>query len=123
MRRLAGLLDRPSKTVREDDKRPGSLAVDQRLEHNIVAAMRFRCPVPRPVKRNEGAVLVSRRELAALVDKHVVRRPMRRERRYRRLLLRAGTHGLSSIATIFRRQDELLLDIIVIAFRPAKIGA
>jgi hypothetical protein len=104
-------------------KRPGGFAVDQRLEHHIVAALRFRRPVPGPVKRNEGTIFVGGRKLTALIDQHGVGRPMRRERCYWRLLLRADAHGLSAIATIFRGQHELVLDVIVVAFRPAEIGA
>src|SRR5580700_11632848 len=114
MCRLTGLFDRSSETVREDHKRLGSLAVSQWLEHHVVAPLRFRCAVPGTVKCNEGTVFIGGRELVALVDQHGVRRPMRRERRYRRLLLRADAHGLSSIAAIFRGEDQLLLGIIVI---------
>ena len=48
---------------------------------------------------------------------------MRREGRYRCSLLRADAHGLSAIAAIFRGEDELFLDIVVVAFLPAEIGA
>src|SRR6266404_4822428 len=123
MCRLAWLLDRSSETVREDHKRSGGLAVDQRLEHHIEAALRLRRPVPGPVKRNEGTIFVGGRKLAALVDLHGVGRPMRRERRYWRLVLRTDADGLSPIATVFRGEDQLFLDIVVIAFRPAEIGA
>src|ERR1700757_192231 len=123
MCRLARLLDRSSETVREHDKGPGSLAVGQWLEHDIVAPLRFRRTVPGSMECNEGAVFIGRWELVTLIDQHVVGRPMGREGRYRPLLLRADAHGLSAIATIFRGEDELFLDVIVIAFRPAEIAA
>src|SRR5262249_32632931 len=79
--------------------------------------------VPGPVKRNESAVFVGGREFAALVDQHVVGRPMSGKCRYRCLLLGADAHSLSTIAAVFRGENQLLLDIVVIAFRPTKIGA
>src|SRR5689334_5915519 len=111
MCRLAGLFDRSGETVCEDHKRPGGLAVCHRLEHHIIAALRFRRPVPGSMERDEGAAFVGGRELIALIDEHVVGRPMRRERRYRRDLLRADTDRLSTIATVFRGEDELFLNI------------
>src|SRR5260370_31823622 len=48
---------------------------------------------------------------------------MGRERRDRCFLLRADADSLSSIATVFRGEDQLLLGIIVIAFRPAEVAA
>src|SRR6516165_11977165 len=118
--RLAWLLDRPGETVRENHKRPGGLAVGQRLEHHVVAPLRFRGAVPGPVERNEGAVFIGGRKLAAFVNQHIVGRPMGRESRDRCFFLRADTHSLPSITTVFRGEDELFPDIIVIAFRPTE---
>jgi hypothetical protein len=39
------------------------------------------------------------------------------------LLLGAHSDRLASVAAIFRREHQLLLDIVEIAFRPAKIVA
>lgn len=90
--RAAWLFERPSETVSENDERPRSLTVFQWLKHDIVAALRFGRPVPGSMEGNEGAVFVGGRELAALVDEHVIGRPVRRERRDRCFLLRTDAH-------------------------------
>jgi hypothetical protein len=41
----------------------------------------------------------------------------------RRLLIGTDTDRLAAVAAIFGRQDELFLILVVIAFRPAVIGA
>src|SRR5215471_711847 len=83
MRRSTRLQVRPGKTVSENYKRPGSFAVGQWLKDHIIAPLRFRSTVPGSMECDESAVLVRRRELIALVDQHVVGRPMRRKCCYR----------------------------------------
>src|SRR6516162_9625042 len=121
--RSTRLLVRSSEAVREHDEWPGRLAICQWLEHDIVAALRFWRAIPGSMEGNKGAVFIGGRELIALIDQHIIGRPMRREGSHRRLFLRADANRLSSVATVFRRQDELFLDIVVIAFRPAEIRA
>src|SRR5438067_11696980 len=50
MRRSTRLLIRPGEAVGEDDKGPGSFAVGERLEGDVVAPLRFRGAVPGPVE-------------------------------------------------------------------------
>jgi hypothetical protein len=94
--------------------------VGERLEDDVVAALRPRGAIPRPVKSNEGAAAIG---LHALVDLQIIWRPVSGKCGDRRLLLRAITDLFAAIAAIFRRQDELLLLCVVVALRPAVIGA
>ncbi len=123
MRRLPGLLDGAGEAVGEHDERTRWLAVVERLEHDIVAFLRKRRPVPRAMEGDEGAALVGVRELHAVVYLEIVGRPVRRKPRDWTALLRTGADGLAAIAAVLRGKDQLPLVGVEIAFRPAVIRA
>src|SRR4029078_11632034 len=72
------------------------------------------------MERDEGAVLVARREHRARVEHQAVRRPVRREGRHGLFLLRTVTL-LLGIASVFGGQDQGMLVDGVVAVRPAKV--
>jgi hypothetical protein len=67
VRGLTRLFDRAGEAVRENDKRPRRLAVGQRLEDDVVAALRERRAVPRAVESDECAAAIGLRELLRVV--------------------------------------------------------
>ena len=72
---------------------------------------------------DEGAALIALRELRALVDLEIVRRPVGGKRRDWRLEFFAVADLLAAVAAILRRQHTLLLRGVEIAGRPSVIGA
>src|SRR4029077_750435 len=108
--------------VGKDDERSGGLTVGERLKHHVVAALRFRRAIPRAVESDKSAALITGGERLARIDQKIVRRPMTGKGCNRRLLAGADA-DLFAVAAIFRRQHELVLQLIVVAFRPAVVGA
>ena len=109
-------------TIGEYNVVTGNLAVEQRLENDVVAALWPRRAVPRAMESDEGAALVSLRELRAFVDFEIVRRPVGGKRRDRRLEFLAVADLLAAITAILWRQHTLFLRDIEIAGRPSVIG-
>src|SRR5439155_24813066 len=100
---------------------PG-LAVLERDEHHAVAGLRQGSPVPGSVERNEGAAAVALGELRARVEDEPVRRPVRRERDGRLLLLRAGSDA-SAVAAVLGSEHEVAELDVVVAVRPSEVVA
>jgi hypothetical protein len=72
----------------------------------------------------DGAIIAALPgRLLPAVDRESVGSPMRRERRDRRLLLRTQPDDLAAVSAILRRQHQLLLWSIEVAFRLAVVGA
>src|ERR1700730_13933903 len=84
---------------------------------------RARGAIPGPVKGDKGAATIRLRKLRALVDLQIVRSPVSGKCGDRRLLFRASTRLFAAVAAIFRRQHELLALAVIVALRPAVIGA
>src|SRR2546425_7309865 len=78
---LSRLLHGSREPVGEDLVASRGLPVRERDEHDVVAALREGCAVPRAVKGDERAAAVVSRKLGAVVEDERVRRPMRREHR------------------------------------------
>src|SRR5262249_56366862 len=83
VRGLPGFFDRAGKSISEDDRRPGGLAVRQWLEHHVVAALGQRRAIPRAVEGDERTALVGSGELTPVIKQEVVGRPMPGKRRDR----------------------------------------
>src|SRR5690349_518401 len=103
MLRLARLLVSACKSVRKDDEFARKLAVLERLEHDVVAALREGRAVPRSVKSDERAVAIGSRKLLGAVEHEIVRRPMRGEGGDGRLLFRAHPNRLAAVRSEERR--------------------
>src|SRR4029079_6253718 len=86
-------------------------------------ALRQRRAIPRSVEGDEGAAAIARRKLVAEIDRERIGRPVTREIRDRSSPLRAEPDGLPAIAAIFRREHKLFLVLVVLASRPAIVGA
>src|SRR5882757_57706 len=119
----ARLLVLAGESVGEHDIGSGCLAVGQRLEDDVVSALRQGRAVPRAVKGDEGAAAIAGRKLGAEIDRERVGRPMAGKSRDGALALSAEADGLAAVSAIFRREHELLLILIVVAFRPTVVGA
>src|SRR5262249_30579226 len=98
----------------------------ERLEHNVVAFLRTRRAIPRTMKRDQCATVVSMRKAAGaalcFVKHHVIGRPVAREPCDGRGSSAAKT-GFLAVAAILGCEHELLLRLVEIALRPAVIGA
>src|SRR5579871_3950409 len=119
----ARLLDRTSEAVGEYDERPRRLAIGERLEHHVVAALGERRTVPRAVECDECASAVRVRKLPAAVDQEIVGRPVCRKPRNGATLVLTGPDSLAAITAVLGGKDQLLLIAIEIALRPTVIGA
>jgi hypothetical protein len=75
------------KAVGENHKRPRGLPIGKRLEDDVIAALRVRRAVPRPVERDEGAAAIGRRESRPAIDSQIVGGPVSWEGGDRRLSL------------------------------------
>src|SRR5580700_6122083 len=62
--------------AREYLERPRWLPIRERLEGDIVAILRHRCPIPGTVKSDERAALILFGELLAGIEHNIHRRPM-----------------------------------------------
>ena len=71
---------------------------------------------------NECTPMVSARELRALIDLKIVRRPVSGKHCNRRLELVAVANHCPTVAAIFRCQHALLLRAVVITGRPSVVG-
>ncbi len=107
----------------EDDVGSGRFALGHWLEDDVIAALRQRRAVPRPVESDERAVAIGLGKLGAVIDQQVVRRPMAGECRNRSKLLGADSNRLAAVSAILGRQHQLFLILVVIAFGPAVIAA
>src|SRR6267378_2192039 len=123
MRGAARLLHGAGKAVGEDLVLPRGLAAGERLEHHVVAALREWRSIPRAVECDESTSAVALRELAAVVEREVIRGPVAGEDRDRVSLLRTDPDGLSAIAPVLGRQHQLLLRVVEVAFGPPIVGA
>ena len=119
---MARLFYGAGESIGENDIRPCGFAIGERLEDDVVAALRLGRTVPRPVERNESATLIRGGEGLPGIDQKIVRRPVTGQRCDRSLFLGADA-DLPAVATIFRRQHELIRKSIIIAFRPTIVGA
>src|SRR5688572_26474817 len=82
-------------------------------EHHVVSALRAWRTIPGPMKCDEGAAAIARREPIPRIEHERVRRPVGGEGRG------GGAHGgaspdLAAVAAILRRQDQLALRVIVV---------
>src|ERR1035437_281478 len=93
-----------------------------RQEHHAESLLRLRCAIPRTVERDERAVPVSRRELRAGVEHHVVRSPVARKD-VLGLFLRRAARVLLAVAAVLGPVHQLLLLSREVAVGPAKIVA
>src|SRR6185437_14801988 len=94
------------------------LAVREGQEVHPESRLGQRRPVPGTVEAHEHAALVARRELFAGVAQQRFRRPMAGERGDG-LAVPGAIPLFLSIATVFRRQHLLLLQLVVVAVGPA----
>ena len=74
------------------------------------------------MESNERAALICGGKSVARIDRKIIRRPVSGQCRDRGFFLGANSY-LLAVAAIFRRQHELVRDLIVVAFRPAIVGA
>src|SRR5882757_8718992 len=109
MRGLTRLFYCAGEAVSKDHVRSGSFAVGERLEHHVVAALRERRAVPRPMEGDECAPLVGRRELLSIINQEVIGRPMPREDRYRGSLVGTQPDRLAAVPAILWSKDEPVL--------------
>ncbi len=93
------------------------------MEHQVVTTLREGRAIPRAVKRDERAAVISIRKLIALVDRDVVRSPVRRKSRDGCELLRALADGFATVTAVLRSEHELVLLVVEITFRPAVVAA
>src|SRR5262245_37885235 len=75
------------------------------------------------MKCDERTAAIASRELRAEIDRQIVGSPVSGERRYRRYTVRADANGLSTVATVFRGQDQFFLPIVIVALRPSIVCA
>src|ERR1700686_2829225 len=115
-------LRRSGETIRKYFALTGCAVPVELLKNYVVAALRVWRPVPRPVKGDENAIAIVRRKLLLVVQDHGVWRPMRRKCRNRSNLARAYADGFDAIATVFRREDQLFHERIVVALGPAIVS-
>src|SRR5207247_2322909 len=115
-RRLAG------KAVSEHFITARGFCAVHRLKHHVVATGRQRSAVPRSLKGDERAGLILLRELGARVEHQVARRPVARKPRDRQRIL-AAIADLLAVAPVLWHQQALALLPVVIAIRPAEVGA
>jgi hypothetical protein len=122
-RRSARISIRPSKAIRKDNKGTGRVTISHWLENDIVALLSKRRAIPGSVKGDERAASIPCRKLRAMVDREVIGCPMAGKSGYGATPFRADALRLAAVAAIFGGEHELLLLLIVIAFRPPVIGA
>src|SRR6202171_3014773 len=70
---------------------------------------------------DEDAVTIARRKLFLVVPRHCIRRPMGGKCCSRSNLVRAYADRFAAVATVFRRQNQLLHERVVVALGPAKV--
>src|SRR3984885_2582116 len=97
------------KSVGKNLALPRRAIARQRLEYHVVAALGVGRPIPRSMEGDEYTMTVVRRELPLVVQRHRVRRPMRRKGRDRGGLGRARTRRLAAVAAVLRSEDQFSL--------------
>src|SRR5579885_196021 len=117
------LLEAPGKAVSEDDEITRGLPTGKRLKDHVITPLRPGGAIPGAMKGDKSAAAIGFGKLRALVDLEIVRRPVSRKGGNRRFFLRANAYFLAAVAAIFRREDEPVLLFVVVAFRPAIVGA
>src|SRR5581483_8279463 len=123
MRGLTRLLVGAREAVGEDHVRTCGFTVGERLEYQVVAALRKRRTIPGAVEGDERATVVSLGKLAASVDDHIIRCPVGREGRHRGQLVGTFADGLAAVAAVLGREHQLVLLVIEITLGPAIVAA
>ena len=93
----------------------------KRLKNHVVATLRIWRSVPRAVESDEDAAAIVRRKLFVVVTHHGVRRPMGGILCDRTDLVRTYADGFA-VAAVFRSQNQLLQEWIVVALGPAVVS-
>ncbi len=122
MRGSCRRFDGSSKAIGKDLALAGRVIASQRLEDDVISALRIWSPIKRAVKCYEHAFLVARRKLFFIVAHHAIGRPVRREYSDWGRFIRANAYFFA-ITAVLGRQDQLFNKWIVVAFRPAVVGA
>ena len=99
------------------------MVAGKRLEHNVVSGLRIRRPIPRAVESDKHAVSVALGKLLFVVVHHPVRRPVSRKCGDRSDFIRAHADLLPAVATVFRRQNQLLHERVEVALGPTVVAA
>src|SRR3954454_19239543 len=107
MRCLTRFFNCTCETISEDHEWARGLAIRQRLEHHIVAALGERRTVPRAMERDERAALVGRRKLMSVIKQQVVWRPMTWKRRDRNALVGTQTNFFPAVTAVFWSKHKL----------------
>ena len=113
---------RSRKPIRENFAIAGGMIVGQRKDY-VVTALGIRRPIPGTMKGDEYTAAIAGWKLLLIVMNHRVRGPMGGKHRGRRKLIRAHADGFASIASIFRRKHQFLLERIVVTLWPAIVAA
>jgi hypothetical protein len=114
--------DGSSKAIGKDLALAGRVIATERLEDDVISALRIWSPIKRAVKRYEHAFLIARRKLFFIVAHHAIGRPVRGEHSDWNHFIRANAYFFA-ITAVLGRQNQLFNKWIVVAFRPAVIGA
>src|SRR5436309_252799 len=103
--------------------RPGRLAVLERHEHDAIARLRQRRPIPRAVKCDERPSPVGRGELRSGVEEQPVGRPMGRKDGRRLLLLRARPDLLAVTAVLGSEHEPMFTNSVLPSVESARFLA
>src|SRR5690242_13555535 len=123
MSRSSRLFDSTGEAIGKDHKITGGLSAGHRLEDDVVTALRSGRTIPGAVEGNERSRTVGSREFAVGDEQQVIGCPMRGEESGGRCSLRAQANRFAAISAVFRREYQLLLEAVEIAFRPTEVRA
>jgi hypothetical protein len=115
-------LHRSRETIRKYFALPRCAIPGERLKNHVVTTLRIWRPIPGAVKGDEDTPTVSRRKLFLVVQHHGVWGPMGGEYRKRSDFVRTRADRFAAVATIFGRQNQLLLEGVVVALGPAIVS-
>src|SRR6266849_671260 len=115
-------LHRSRETIRKYFAWAGCAVPGYWLKNDVVATLRVWRTIPRPVEGDEDSITVARRKLLLVVANHCIRRPMGRKCGNGTNLARANAGRLAAIAAVFRRQNQLFHERIVVALGPTVIS-
>src|SRR3989442_1803546 len=107
-------------SIRERLICPNRLTVLERHEHDAVAGLGQRRPVPGAVERHEGPRAIPRGKLGPAVERQPIRRPVRRKHHQGLLLVLAASH-LLAVAAVLGREHQVPEYGVVVTVRPAVI--